>query len=190
MRYTIDRRILDRIGQECNDLSKLEARFWTKVNSVDNPDDCWEWTACTNDQGYGRFRVDGKVEQAHRVSYGLVKEFGSGYQTPSQHVLHTCHNESCVNPEHLIEGDPQLNVQHAIERGTHISVTKENRALTSEDVVYARARYDRGATQAEIADELGCSPKTISRVVRFVEPYHFEVWGLSASDAIQARAEA
>ena len=71
-------------------------RFWSKVKKG-SPNECWEWTAAKNNKGYGKFKFEGKMRKAHRISWQL-------HYGPVQnelHVLHTCDNPSCVNPNHL-----------------------------------------------------------------------------------------
>jgi hypothetical protein len=69
-------------------------RFWSKVNKTDN---CWIWTGCLNEHGYGQFRFNGKTSKAHRVSY--ILSFG---KIDNNLVIdHLCKNTKCVNPEHL-----------------------------------------------------------------------------------------
>jgi HNH endonuclease len=69
-------------------------RFWAKVTKTDT---CWLWTAATNKQGYGVFRLHGRQEKAHRVAYEL--ECGP---VPAGLVLdHIDCVEHCVRPTHL-----------------------------------------------------------------------------------------
>lgn len=37
-------------------------------------------------------------------------------------VRHTCDNPRCINPEHLILGTQQENIQDMMERGRHVSI--------------------------------------------------------------------
>lgn len=69
-------------------------RFWSKV---DKSGDCWKWTASKNPHGYGRFKLNGKVESAHRVSY----EWANGPIPDGMMLDHRCHMTSCVKPAHL-----------------------------------------------------------------------------------------
>lgn len=38
-------------------------------------------------------------------------------------MLHLCHHELCIHPNHVVPGTQKQNVQDQIERGTHASQT-------------------------------------------------------------------
>ena len=66
------------------------------MNKIKRTDDCWNWTGALI-KGYGKFSVDNKAKEAHRVSYEIFVG-----EIPKGMVLdHLCRNPSCVNPEHL-----------------------------------------------------------------------------------------
>ena len=71
-------------------------RFWSKV-TLAGPDECWNWTASTNPGGYGRFRMNGKLANVHRVAYELI----IGPIPEGLTLDHLCRNRPCVNPRHL-----------------------------------------------------------------------------------------
>lgn len=79
----------------------IEFRFWSKVDKR-GPDECWEWTGCVQDGGYGVFVMGSKTTKkfnvyAHRYSYEDVVG-----PIPEGLVLdHLCRNRRCVNPSHL-----------------------------------------------------------------------------------------
>lgn len=72
----------------------LVVRF---VDLCEVTDYCWPWRGTINANGYGRFKADGKLRLAHRVSYELfVGCIPDGYE-----VDHLCRITECVNPDHL-----------------------------------------------------------------------------------------
>lgn len=70
-----------------------QARFFANVDIGD----CWEWTACKDRDGYGKFRAANKHYRTHRYVWeALVGPIPDGFV-----VDHLCKNTSCVNPDHL-----------------------------------------------------------------------------------------
>ena len=47
----------------------MKNRFLSKV-AIKTEAECWEWQASLRN-GYGAFKVDGKIESAHRIAYKL-----------------------------------------------------------------------------------------------------------------------
>lgn len=86
--------------------ARLGQRFWNKVIPEPNSG-CWIWTAATNADGYGRFRIDGRKYQAHRVAY----EASAGRINEGHEIDHTCRNTLCVNPAHLEQVTHLVNVR-------------------------------------------------------------------------------
>lgn len=78
-------------------------RFKTKVDQR-GTDECWAWTASTDEDGYGvvRFTVRGKDTpfRAHRISYFIA----TGIDPAENLVCHKCDNPPCCNPAHLFLG--------------------------------------------------------------------------------------
>lgn len=99
--------------------------FWS---FVDKTMDCWEWTGARHPHGYGwaPFKRDGE-RLAHRVSYLISK----GPIPEGMHILHSCDNPPCVNPDHLRAGTRRENALDMHERGRH-STWKKRRTHCQE----------------------------------------------------------
>lgn len=93
-------------------------RFWDKVNISDDSM-CWNWTAATNNDGYGRFKINGKLESSHRIAYELTYGKIPPSKFPKRQplcVLHSCDNSGCCNPNHLRIGTKSLNNSDMVSR--------------------------------------------------------------------------
>ena len=88
---------------------KAKKRFFDKV-VVDPETGCWNWTACRMRNGYGRFKLDGKMHSAHRVCYELIK----GKIPEGRELDHTCRNRACVRPDHLEAVTHQENMRRGV----------------------------------------------------------------------------
>lgn len=148
---------------------KSLARLFAKINSHDgNPDVCWEWIGAVG----GRDRrpiiwIKGKLCYAARV----VCELKNGpppcpVEDPSPHVRkslerryvarHTCDNKMCCNPEHLIWGTHQENMDDMKERERH--------GLSHYVVRNIKRLIEAGRSQEEISKLYGVARETISAI--------------------------
>jgi hypothetical protein len=84
----------------------------TFLKYVVHQERCWGWTGPLTDKGYGIVQVKGRKIGAHRLSY----EYFKGPIPDGLHVLHSCDNPPCVNPDHLSVGTHQQNMREAKER--------------------------------------------------------------------------
>lgn len=80
-------------------------RFWAKV-SVNEETGCWEWTAAKIPDGYGTFRVGGKLVLAHRFAWETFR----GPISEGLQLDHLCRVRACVNPDHLEPVDCRTNL--------------------------------------------------------------------------------
>jgi hypothetical protein len=81
--------------------AKHETRFWQLVD-ITSDDECWPWKGNKDMNGYGRFRLDGKLYLARRCAYALSK----GDVEVDARVISSCKNHACVNPHHLRKWRP------------------------------------------------------------------------------------
>lgn len=81
-------------------------RFWSKVDKTPT---CWLWLCYRDHDGYGKFKLNGRMINAHRVSYELlVGPIPDGMEI--DHVRDRgCVNRHCVNPSHLEAVSHQVN---------------------------------------------------------------------------------
>lgn len=96
-------------------------RFWAKVDQR-GPDECWPWMASTNADGYGKFKIDGTVQNASRVAL----EIHTGALLPHDQVgMHSCDNPPCCNPAHLSAGTQADNLADMVAKGRHWTPFRE-----------------------------------------------------------------
>ena len=148
----------------------IKDRFWPKVDKR-GPDECWEWTACYNEYGYGMIAKGGKdggMERAHLVSW----EIHNGPIPDGLCVLHHCDNPHCVNPRHLFLGTKKDNVHDMSEKGRR---SLANRArgehhgsakLTEKKVRRIRLLLSRRCSQRYIARLFHISQTNVSAINR------------------------
>lgn len=92
---------------------------------------CWIWIGNSTHDGYGRMMVidqNGKQRpiRAHRISYAANK----GPFEKSQIVRHECDVPFCVNPDHLLLGTQQENLQDMRSRNRENGAGVYNRLKT------------------------------------------------------------
>jgi hypothetical protein len=121
-------------------------RFMSKVVKTKT---CWFWGGTRNVDGYGRVRINGKSDGAHRVSY----EYHIGPIPKGLYVCHKCDCPPCVNPDHLFLGTARDNARDKIAKGRHFSGfrTPEERAETMRVTWLKYSRAKRREIAAKIA---------------------------------------
>ncbi len=136
-------------------------RFWKKVKKTDT---CWVWTASKNQDGYGWFKINGKMRRAHRVSYEM--HFGAPGELC---VCHRCDNPGCVNPAHLFLGEHQDNMNDMVVKGrsnTRRGIANTEAKLTESAVKEIRELCNQKVKQRDIAELYGVSKSLISHIHR------------------------
>jgi len=154
-------------------------RFWNKVKQS-TPNNCWLWVA-SKTGGYGRFRIDGKVRKAHRVSW----EIHNGSIPNGLCVLHNCDNPPCVNPGHLWLGTQEENILDMKRKGRGRGPTGKNQwtnlfpeklakgykhrysVLTESDVLAIRSADRYRGYQRDLARKYRVPQGNISKIVNY-----------------------
>ena len=143
-------------------------RFWSKVD-VPSSDECWEWVAGREANGYGSFwdKRARRMRNAHIVAYlSLVGEIPKGMC-----VLHRCDNRTCCNPSHLFLGTRLDNNRDRMNKGRNNSDKRRGESnglskLTDEEVLRIRELYaTRKYSQETLGLAFGVTQAHISRIV-------------------------
>jgi len=87
--------------------------------------------AAADPTGYGRFKIAGKAEMAHRIAYDLA----IGGLDSDLMICHHCDNPPCCNPAHLFQGTRSDNMKDAYAKG--------RLPFNDEGYVRAKARGER-----------------------------------------------
>lgn len=96
---TIGRLSMETINLSQKDIDRFKSKIEINIHT-----NCHVFTSSIQ-RGYGHFGIEGKTFRAHRLAWIIAK----GSIPDNLHVLHRCHNPSCVNPDHLYLGTEQNN---------------------------------------------------------------------------------
>lgn len=139
--------------------SDVEERFWSKVEKG-SEDECWEWQAAQDSDGYGNFKINGSVERAHRVALALDEGDLSSLDEFDL-VRHTCDNPSCCNTDHLVEGNQKDNMIDMSKRGR-----ASGQRLDADDARLIKERYaNEDVSYSELADDFGVEKGSIAAIL-------------------------
>ena len=130
--------------------------------------DCINWSKSLGHNGYGLTTRNNKTYRAHRLAYcdyhGIDHSDIKGMV-----VRHTCDNRKCINPEHLVIGTHQDNMDDMKKRNRTAKGEAHGRAKLSEvDIKTIRDRYIRGSKVhglSAIAKDFGVAFQTVSKIV-------------------------
>lgn len=129
---------------------------------------CWLWGGRFDSKGYGRLSHRGTFQTAHRQSYFYFK----GEFDTKKHVLHSCDNPACVNPEHLSLGDQrQNNIERDIRGRQKTKHGEEHKLakLTTEQVIEIRRIHNPKTNPTrKLARDFNISQGTIMKILKRV----------------------
>lgn len=139
----------------------IKDRFHDKYQVL--PNGCWQWTAASRGNGYGALKIDGKVHDAHRVSYLIHK----GAIADDLLVMHSCDNRGCVNPAHLKAGTYSDNHNDAIAKG-RLTPYKKTRTepLTEAELASLRKDYVGGVSKKVLASKYKVAQTSLTRLLK------------------------
>jgi len=104
--------------------------------------ECWIWNGDLGNEDYGRFRLFGSWQMAHRVAF---KDFGK--KLPDELSLdHLCRVHACVNPVHLEAVTHAVNIgrgsrakrTHCIHGHEYTEANTVNQSRNGKDFRYCR----------------------------------------------------
>ena len=134
---------------------------------VNHATGCWECNSHAPDSS-GYPRIQGKERRISRLMYSIHKgEIPSGMV-----VRHTCDNRLCINPEHLLIGTVQDNIQDAVIRGRlkglKVKYPTKPVKITGDAEEIEAAIFSGKYSQDSIAEVYGISKGTIWRIKKGV----------------------
>lgn len=142
----------------------LPDRFRKKVR-VGGDDECWDWTAATNQKGYGLCwsPQHGRLRLATR----LVFEWMIGPIPKGLFVCHRCDRPSCCHWRHLYLTDNAGNMRDCVRKGRTAKGEKHGSAkLTQTQVEMIRKVYDEmEITQRDLGRCYGVDTKTVNFIL-------------------------
>lgn len=135
--------------------------FWSKVNYPGNDQDCWEWTAFRDRDGYGHF----DKSAAHRLAW----EFYNGPIPNGLLICHTCDNPPCCNPEHLVLGTNVENMLDMKNKGRAAKGSNQGTSIFTENdikIMLTEIYNNQYQSMSEIAFYYECSVTIISNILQ------------------------
>lgn len=123
----------------------------------------------TGKLGYGTLRIPGtgRKTSAHRVVY-MKHNAVSPQDIDGKVIRHTCDNARCINPEHLVIGTYQDNMDDKVSRGR---CPKPGAKVSADVVDFIRKHYkpkcrEFGATP--LAARFGLTMNSVWRIAKGV----------------------
>ncbi len=125
-----------------------------------NNSGCWLWSGAKR-HGYGAFTYRYKSYSAHRMSYMYFK----GPIENGLHIMHSCDNRACINPEHLSVGTRLDNMKDMTnkKRQAHGERNGHSKLIESQ-VLEIREKLKNNIKHIVLSEEYNVSIRTISDI--------------------------
>lgn len=139
-------------------IRKLENGCWVCDTAIENPESGYCEVVIDRSPRAGKAR-----DYVHRLSYRHFK----GKIPKGRHVLHSCDNPPCCNPDHLSAGTRKDNMQDMVDKGRHYR-GQNNRLpfLTETDVIAMYQLHEAGGiSQYEIGRRFGINERYVWLIV-------------------------
>lgn len=119
----------------------------TKIPMEKN--ECWLWCGPVNNAGYGMIKGESDRNDPKMITVHRAVARANGLDIENYEIQHTCLTKNCVNPKHLVHGDPSTRVKRIIKKhGNYFQKPKqpyktcEHCGKTSHIVWFSRLHKD------------------------------------------------
>lgn len=175
----------DVVGDVRVNLSYIDRR----TDKSGGPTACWPWTAAKHRQGYGmvggyRIATDKKIMvTVHRVLLKQKLGYDPGLGVDA---VHDCGNMRCVNPDHIIPGNPTVlsqikrrlgKIQGGRAKGWRADKPRKNFKYRF-GVDNIRGLAQGTLTPEQFAQRTGCNLSTARRTLRYIQAGSSYGWAL------------
>lgn len=175
----------DVVGDVRVNLSYIDRR----TDKSGGPTACWPWTAASHRQGYGmvggyRIATNKKIMvTVHRVLLKQKLGYDPGF---SVDAVHNCGNMRCVNPDHIIPGNPTVlsqikrrlgRMQGGRAKGWRSSKPRQNFKYRF-GVDNIRGLAQGTLTPEQFAQRTGCKLAAARRTLRYIQSGKSYGWAI------------
>ena len=163
------------MGRRQTAIERFEAKFIPEPNSG-----CWLWIASSWKDGYGNFRLFGRIMGAHRAAWILYKD-----ALPDEvKVLHRCDVPACVNPDHLFLGTDGDNAADRSVKGRSARMRgSENQASVLSEHQVREIAENHTLNACDMAAAYGVSPSAVAAIKKGKTWKHLGLRPLPTSSA-------